>query len=124
RTDEQLRLVVRRPDTARERDERRREQPRCERPHGRPEYPGPSMAADRIESQLKRLSTGPGVYILRDTKGDVLYVGKAKSLRPRLRSYFQAGSIDTRQGIRHMASRVETIESIVTSSAVEALHIE
>jgi excinuclease ABC subunit C len=82
------------------------------------------MAADRIESQLKRLSTGPGVYILRDAKGDVLYVGKAKSLRPRVRSYFQAGSSDTRQGIRHMASRVETIETIVTSSEVEALHLE
>jgi excinuclease ABC subunit C len=82
------------------------------------------MAADRIESQLRRLSTGPGVYILRDAKGDVLYVGKAKSLRPRVRSYFQAGSSDTRQGIRHMASRVETIETIVTSSEVEALHLE
>src|SRR5882672_9272920 len=82
------------------------------------------MATDRIESQLKRLSTGPGVYILRDMKGDVLYVGKAKSLRPRVRSYFQAGSSDTRQGIRHMASRVETIETIVTSTEVEALHLE
>jgi excinuclease ABC subunit C len=82
------------------------------------------MATDRIESQLKRLSTGPGVYILRDAKADVLYVGKAKSLRPRVRSYFQAGSSDTRQGIRHMASRVETIETIVTSSEVEALHLE
>ncbi|HEY8645920.1 MAG TPA: excinuclease ABC subunit UvrC [Gaiellaceae bacterium] len=82
------------------------------------------MATDRIESQLKRLSTGPGVYILRDAKEDVLYVGKAKSLRPRVRSYFQPGSSDTRQGIRHMASRVETIETIVTSSEVEALHLE
>ncbi|MFL5964421.1 MAG: excinuclease ABC subunit UvrC [Gaiellaceae bacterium] len=82
------------------------------------------MATDRIESQLKRLSTGPGVYILRDAKGDVLYVGKAKSLRPRVRSYFQAGSSDTRQGIRQMASRVEAIETIVTSSEVEALHLE
>src|SRR5471032_2035037 len=82
------------------------------------------MAVDRIESQLKRLPTGPGVYIFRDDRGDVLYVGKAKSLRPRVRSYFQAGSSDTRQGIKHMASRVETIETIVTSSEVEALHLE
>ncbi|MDX6450199.1 MAG: excinuclease subunit [Gaiellaceae bacterium] len=88
------------------------------------EYPGFPMATDRIESQLKRLSTGPGVYILRDAKDDVLYVGKAKSLRPRVRSYFQAGSSDTRQGIRQMAARVETIETIVTSSEVEALHLE
>jgi excinuclease ABC subunit C len=82
------------------------------------------MAEDRIESQLKRLTTGPGVYIFRDGQSEVLYVGKAKSLRPRVRSYFQAGSSDTRQGIKHMASRVETIETIVTSSEVEALHLE
>jgi excinuclease ABC subunit C len=82
------------------------------------------MGADRIESQLKRLPTGPGVYIFRDAKEDVLYVGKAKSLRPRVRSYFQPGSSDTRQGIRQMASRVQAIETIVTSSEVEALHLE
>ncbi len=82
------------------------------------------MAEDRIETQLKRLSRGPGVYIFRDGRSEVLYVGKAKSLRPRVRSYFQAGSSDTRQGIKHMASRVETIETIVTSSEVEALHLE
>jgi excinuclease ABC subunit C len=82
------------------------------------------MAEDRIESQLKRLSTGPGVYIFRDGRSEVLYVGKAKSLRPRVRSYFQAGSSDTRQGIKLMASRVEAIETIVTSSEVEALHLE
>ncbi len=82
------------------------------------------MASDGIESQLKRLPTRPGVYIFRDAKSDVLYVGKAKTLRPRVRSYFQAGSSDTRQGIRQMAARVETIETIVTSSEVEALHLE
>lgn len=82
------------------------------------------MAADRIESQLKRVPQKPGVYLFRNAQGDVLYVGKAKSLRPRVRSYFQAGSSDTRQGIRHMASRVETIETIVTQTEVEALHLE
>jgi excinuclease ABC subunit C len=82
------------------------------------------MATDRIEEQLKRLPTSSGVYLFRDARSDVLYVGKAKSLRPRVRSYFQAGSSDTRAGIRTMASRVETIETIVTSSEVEALHLE
>ncbi len=82
------------------------------------------MAADRIEAQLRLVPTQPGVYLFRDDGGEVLYVGKAKSLRPRVRSYFQAGSSDTRQGIRHMASRVEQIETIVTSSEVEALHLE
>jgi len=82
------------------------------------------MATDRLEDQLKRLPAAPGVYLFRDPAGEVLYVGKAKSLRPRVRSYFQAGSSDTRQGIRTMASRVDQIETIVTSSEVEALHLE
>ena len=82
------------------------------------------MAEGRLESQLKRVPAAPGVYLFRDAAGDVLYVGKAKSLRPRVRSYFQAGSSDTRQGIRTMAGRVETIETIVTGTEVEALHLE
>ncbi len=82
------------------------------------------VAADRIESQLKRVPAKPGVYLFRDAEATVLYVGKAKSLRPRVRSYFQAGSSDTRQGIRQMADRVETIETIVTRTEVEALHLE
>jgi excinuclease ABC subunit C len=77
-----------------------------------------------IEDQLKRVPAKPGVYLFRDGSGSVLYVGKAKSLRPRVRSYFQAGSSDTRHGIPLMASRVETIETIITQSEVEALHLE
>ena len=57
-------------------------------------------------------------------RGDVLYVGKAKTLRSRVRSYFQAGSSDTRPGIRQMAASVEAIETIVTQTEVEALHLE
>jgi excinuclease ABC subunit C len=82
------------------------------------------VATEQIETQLKRVPAASGVYLFRDAAGDVLYVGKAKTLRPRVRSYFQAGSSDTRQGIRAMANRVETIETIVTSSEVEALHLE
>jgi excinuclease ABC subunit C len=82
------------------------------------------MATEQIEAQLKRVPAKPGVYLFRDARGDVLYVGKAKSLRPRVRSYFQAGSSDTRQCIRTMASRVETVETIVTGTEVEALHLE
>ena len=82
------------------------------------------MATDRIESQLKRVPQKPGVYLFRNAQGDVLYVGKAKTLRSRVRSYFQAGSSDTRQGIRQMADQVETIETIVTQTEVEALHLE
>ena len=49
---------------------------------------------DRIEAQLKSLPAKPGVDLFRDAKDNVLYVGKAASLRPRVRSYFRGG--DTR----------------------------
>ena len=46
----------------------------------------------KLESKLKALPAKPGVYLFRDAGGEVLYIGKAKSLRPRVRSYFQAGT--------------------------------
>jgi excinuclease ABC subunit C len=80
------------------------------------------MAA-RLEEQLKRLPAKPGVYLFRDARGDVLYIGKAKTLRPRVRSYFQS-SPDSRAQIQQLPSRVADIEVIVTGSEVEALHLE
>jgi excinuclease ABC subunit C len=77
---------------------------------------------DRIETQLKGLPAKPGVYLFRDEKDAVLYVGKAKTLRPRVRSYFRGG--DTRRGLERMAERVERIEVIVTQSESEAMHLE
>jgi excinuclease ABC subunit C len=77
----------------------------------------------RLESQLKSLPTQPGVYLFRDDAGDVLYVGKAKSLRSRVRSYFQQRG-DGRVQIRQLPERVADIEVIVTGSEVEALHLE
>ena len=80
------------------------------------------MAA-RLEDQLKQVPAKPGVYLFRDAKGDVLYVGKAKTLRPRVRSYFQRGQ-DGRAQIQSLPDRVVDIEVIVTGSEVEALHLE
>jgi excinuclease ABC subunit C len=80
------------------------------------------MAA-RLEDQLKQVPAKPGVYLFRDAKGDVLYVGKAKTLRPRVRSYFQRGQ-DGRAQIQSLPDRVADIEVIVTGSEVEALHLE
>jgi excinuclease ABC subunit C len=76
-----------------------------------------------LEHKLKTLPAKPGVYLFRDKRGDVLYVGKAKSLRPRVRSYFQAGH-DARAAIQQLPERVEDIEVIVTQNEVEALHLE
>ena len=81
------------------------------------------MATEHVERQLKGLPAKPGVYLFRDGKGEVLYVGKAKSLRPRVRSYFQR-TPDTRAQIAHLPARVEDVEVIVTGTEAEALHLE
>src|SRR6266571_4190140 len=81
------------------------------------------MPSERVANQLQALPTKPGVYLFRDAAGQILYVGKAKSLRSRVRSYFQARGRD-RPTIAQLPERVADIEVIVTSSEVEALHLE
>src|SRR5262249_14159711 len=83
-----------------------------------------SMPSDRVTFELKRLPAAPGVYLFRDEADDVLYVGKAKSLRSRVRQYFQAGRSDNRLGMDTLVARVARIETIVTGTEVEALHLE
>jgi excinuclease ABC subunit C len=80
------------------------------------------MAQD-LSEQLRGLPAKPGVYLFRDERDEVLYVGKAKSLRPRVRSYFQKGT-DGRPGSAQLRERIQRIEVIVTGSEVEALHLE
>jgi excinuclease ABC subunit C len=82
------------------------------------------MASEHVTKQLARLSTGPGVYLFRGSREEVLYVGKAKSLRPRVRQYFQSGRGDNRAGIDQLVARVADVETIVTGNEVEALHLE
>jgi excinuclease ABC subunit C len=77
----------------------------------------------KLEDQLKALPARPGVYLFRDARGEVLYIGKAKSLRPRVRSYFQRNP-DTRVAIQQLPERVSDVEVIVTQNEVEALHLE
>jgi excinuclease ABC subunit C len=81
------------------------------------------MPSERVSEQLKNLPTRPGVYLFRDARGQILYVGKAKSLRPRVRSYFQSRGRD-RPTISQLPDRVHDVEVIVTQSEVEALHLE
>src|SRR6186997_2400399 len=81
------------------------------------------MRNQHLEAQLKALPAKPGVYVFRGEDGRVLYIGKAKSLRPRVRSYFQA-TPDTRAQIAQLPARVADIEVIVTGTEAEALHVE
>ena len=75
-----------------------------------------------VREQLLTLPRSPGVYLFRDESDDVLYVGKAKSLRARVRSYFNRGA--GRPGIERLVERIRRIEVIVTLSEAEALHLE
>jgi excinuclease ABC subunit C len=78
---------------------------------------------EELRKELRSLPTGPGVYLFRGERDEVLYIGKAKSLRARVRSYWNRGG-DLRQGIERMVDRVCRIEVIVTQSEAEALHLE
>jgi excinuclease ABC subunit C len=69
-----------------------------------------------------RASTRPGVYLFRDKHGKVLYVGKAKNLRNRVRSYVRGG--DGRYHVRFLMDRANNLETIVTASETEALILE
>jgi excinuclease ABC subunit C len=81
------------------------------------------VAEQKLETKLKALPAKPGVYLLRAADGAVLYIGKAKALRPRVRSYFQAGG-GPRVAPDRLIQRVADVEVIVTRNEVEALHLE
>ncbi|MFN3652407.1 MAG: excinuclease ABC subunit UvrC [Armatimonadota bacterium] len=76
-----------------------------------------------LQHQLAQLPDKPGCYLFKDAAGEVLYVGKAEVLRNRVRSYFQESAAHSSR-IRIMVSRVASLETVVTDSAVEALLLE
>ena len=77
----------------------------------------------QIEEDLKKLPGQPGVYIMHDAKDAIIYVGKAISLKNRVRQYFQS-SRDKTAKIKQMVSKIARFEYIVTDSELEALVLE
>jgi len=76
-----------------------------------------------VSEKVANLPLSPGVYIYKDKNGSVLYVGKAKKLRNRVRSYFQESrNVDGR--IKTMVSKIDDLEVVVTDSEAEALILE
>ena len=73
----------------------------------------------QIEEELKKLPGQPGVYIMHDAKDAIIYVGKAISLKNRVRQYFQS-SRDKTAKIKQMVSKIARFEYIVTDSELEA----
>jgi excinuclease ABC subunit C len=76
-----------------------------------------------LEDKLQNLPTSPGVYLHKDDAGRIIYIGKAKNLRNRVRSYFQSGHGHDRK-TRELVRRIRDLEFIVTDTEVEALVLE
>ncbi|HEY2381875.1 MAG TPA: excinuclease ABC subunit UvrC [Terriglobia bacterium] len=76
-----------------------------------------------LEAKLKQIPPGPGVYLYKDASGQTIYVGKAKSLRNRVRTYFQL-SADFDERKDQMMDSIEDLEFIMTDTEGEALALE
>jgi excinuclease ABC subunit C len=80
-----------------------------------------SVSIERIRRTLPNIPTSPGVYIMKDAEDRTIYVGKAKNLRNRVRSYF-SGEKDPKTAV--LVGRVDAIETVVTRNEYEALLLE
>lgn len=76
-----------------------------------------------IEEELKKLPAKPGVYLMHDEKDAIIYVGKAISLKNRVRQYFQS-SRNKGPKIEQMVTHIARFEYIITDSELEALVLE
>ncbi len=82
-----------------------------------------SQQINSLQSTLDHLPKQPGVYLLKGKNGEILYIGKARVLTDRIRSYFQKGS-DQSPKTRILVGLINDIETIVTKSELEALLLE
>ena len=78
---------------------------------------------DKIKNILENIPGSPGVYLMKDKSGKIIYVGKAKVLKHRVRQYFQ-NTEDKDPKTRTLVSRINDIETIVTQTESEALILE
>jgi excinuclease ABC subunit C len=78
--------------------------------------------SERLEARLKEIPQEPGVYFMKDASDQILYIGKSKRLRSRLRTYFNGQ--DTRPRINLMLRSVTDVEVIFTDTEAEALALE
>jgi excinuclease ABC subunit C len=83
----------------------------------------PATIGRNFSDRLKATPTQPGVYLMRDVEGNIIYVGKAANLRNRIRSYFQAPSGKDPK-VQRMIGKITDFEYIVTETVSEALILE
>lgn len=82
------------------------------------------MLPPRVTTKLETLPAEPGVYVFRDAERRVLYVGKARRLRSRVRSYFTPGGSDDRYFIPELARTIADLETVVVGTEKEAALLE
>ncbi len=78
--------------------------------------------SEYIEEQLKQIPDKPGVYLMKDDSGEIIYVGKARSLRKRVRSYFRRGNQSYKTSI--MIDHIDDFDYIVTDTEMESYILE
>ena len=76
-----------------------------------------------LEEKIQQFPASPGVYLMRDTAGEIIYVGKARSLRQRVRSYFNPSG-DSRYHVKFLMAKVADIDIVLTDTEKEALLLE
>ena len=81
------------------------------------------MANSIVTQQLRQLPNGPGVYLMKDAEGTIMYVGKAANLRHRVSSYF-GSTQKLPPKLQRMVARVNDIDFFITSSEQEAFILE
>ncbi len=80
------------------------------------------MDRELLEKKIRTIPARTGVYIMKDREGKVIYVGKAKNLRDRVRSYIKGN--DARPMIPFLLARIEDLDFVVTDTEKEALILE
>jgi len=81
------------------------------------------MEPPSLEEQIQNLPISPGVYLMKDKEGSVLYVGKAKNLRNRVKTYLDKSG-DARYSLRFLMPKVHQVETLLTDTEKEALILE
>lgn len=76
-----------------------------------------------LEDKIRQLPSSPGVYLMYDCNGTIIYIGKARSLRQRVRSYFNASG-DSRYHVKFLVAKIADIEVLLTDTEKEALLLE
>ena len=85
--------------------------------------PNKNRKTSGIKDQLSRVSSGPGVYLMKDTAGTIIYIGKARNIKKRLASYFiKQVQPDIKTTV--LVRKIERFDTIVTTSEKEALILE